>query len=631
MATTANRRARPPPIVTTAPSDRTFLRQRHHASRDDVSSSESSGGDDADADDERSRPMSALMPRSALANYFNLDFSFLDDEPPPRKTAYGRRTQEEARRVERTARPPRGDEDYFSARRVSGSAPGTPSLSFSPSIQKLERLHADFPALAASKRLSTGSTTGSLPFPSANLPFPSKRPNLPHRASSDSVSTRRSSILSPGFSPSHLPSPDRRRPSAVSYTSVDSAGSVVSASCYASRRSPLSPTFPSIPEAGPDAAEKRKRLAAFLDETASAMEGGKSLMMVVPELVPAGPQHKSLSELAEQQVSPQPASRSDDFRHPFDVAHDYRHGAPQRLPSGADADDDSLSPTSAPPAVLVEPPAHEEQVGERDPDIHSPRATALEAGHSANDQLAADGPGTGEARSLERSFSGLGLSNMDPSGSAVRPQAERSPSTLRAPSPTSPARPSRSSASFEDDERRKRLDKRRKIIRELVETESSYAVDMAVVRDIYLARARGARASLALCRLSVARLSTDSVSLLLSLRRHGADCGSRHEHRPGPRQRQRCAPTVAISEPASRVAASGVHPPSLGSLRRRGCTQDLVGLVRGDQGRPAASACCAFAPGPHARPASHERAGPAHRLCQPRGDRGIRRRLRWRS
>lgn len=37
--------------------------------------------------------------------------------------------------------------------------------------------------------------------------------------------------------------------------------------------------------------------------------------------------------------------------------------------------------------------------------------------------------------------------------------------------------------------------KRQRVIRELLDTEQSHAVDLAVVRDIYLARARGARES----------------------------------------------------------------------------------------------------------------------------------------
>jgi hypothetical protein len=43
----------------------------------------------------------------------------------------------------------------------------------------------------------------------------------------------------------------------------------------------------------------------------------------------------------------------------------------------------------------------------------------------------------------------------------------------------------------EEEIERKRADKRRRTIRELLETEASYASDMAVVRDIYIARAKG--------------------------------------------------------------------------------------------------------------------------------------------
>ena len=53
-------------------------------------------------------------------------------------------------------------------------------------------------------------------------------------------------------------------------------------------------------------AEKRKRLALFLDETAAAMEGGKSLAMVLPtgEAEAALDGGMSLSEMAEAAASP---------------------------------------------------------------------------------------------------------------------------------------------------------------------------------------------------------------------------------------------------------------------------------------------------------------------------------------
>lgn len=43
----------------------------------------------------------------------------------------------------------------------------------------------------------------------------------------------------------------------------------------------------------------------------------------------------------------------------------------------------------------------------------------------------------------------------------------------------------------EAEKKAKRAEKRRRTIQELCETEASYAIDMAVVRDIYLARIRG--------------------------------------------------------------------------------------------------------------------------------------------
>ncbi|BGP44839.1 hypothetical protein JCM10450v2_000654 [Rhodotorula kratochvilovae] len=466
--------------------ERTFLRQPR-PSRTSHHYDGSSSDDDADP-----RPTSGLMPRSALANYFNLDFSFLDEAPPPRKTAYGRRTQQETRRVERPtsaprARDPRGDEDYFNMKRLSGSLP-------------------------ASKRDSIGSTASGLPFPSANLPFPSRRPGNPRRVSSESMSSRRSSVVSPGerpYLPSHLSSTEGRRPSVASFMSGDSAGSGTSSLAFASRRSPTSPTFPSIPEAGPDAAEKRKRLAAFLDETASAMEGGKSLMMVVPELQPAAPQHKSLSELAEEQLGAQrPPSRTSsheiECRHPFDgkSAPSQPASATEDEPQSPTApakqafqgtDDEPVSPTSGAPEVQVQAPVSR-KADERQTVYYSPNSAEHEVGSASESEV--DGMTFAEALALDRKPSGLGFSNVELRAPALRPIPERSPSTVRADSPASSAHPSPAPPSSdpeqEADKHAKRLEKRRKIIRELVETETSYAIDMAVVRDIYLARARGA-------------------------------------------------------------------------------------------------------------------------------------------
>ncbi|GAA6047316.1 hypothetical protein JCM3770_001883 [Rhodotorula araucariae] len=483
VASTASRRLHPPPVMTGPAPDRAFSRQLR-PSRTAPHYNGSSSDDDGDR-----RPSSGLMPRSALANYFNLDFSFLDDEPPPRKTAYGRRTQE-ARWADRPtsaprARDPRGDEDYFNMKRLSSSLP-------------------------ASKRDSVGSTTSRLPFPSTNLPFPSRRPGNPRRISSDSMSSRRSSVLSPGerpFLPSHLSSSEGRRPS-IGSSYAGSTGSGASSFAYASRRSPTSPTFPPIPEAGPDAAEKRKRLAAFLDETASAMEGGKSLMMVVPELQPAAPQPKSLAELAEEQLN---AQRSLSQSLPGEIGYRYSFDARSTPAQPSSSEDDARSPTalskqvflvaaaepvsptlSAPEVQVQAPPPR--QPGGRETVYYSPNSASHDAASASESEM--DGVTFAQALADERKPAGLGFSIFELKASAGHPISERSLSTVRADSPAPRAHaspvPRSNDLEQEADTELKGLEKRRKIIRELVETETSYAIDMAVVRDIYLARARGA-------------------------------------------------------------------------------------------------------------------------------------------
>lgn len=292
--------------------------------------------------------------------------------------------------------------------------------------------------------------------------------------------------------------------------------------------------FPAPVETGPEALEKRKRLAAFLDETASAMEGGKSLAMVLPESQPAIAQPKSLSELAEARVaSPRPSSRNSNS------GMEYRDSFTQSQPS------DELSPTSMPqstfqPGTYSRPPSPPspttadpsrvpspspsstaqptpQPARERDPNRPMPRnersrtvyftpdPTDQSGGETdTDDDLLPEGqkrgaPMTlGEALMLDRiPPAGLGLGGVDMRNPA-RSLSERSPSTIRADSPASLA--AAQMASIETDEERiaKKAEKRRRTIAELVETEATYAVDMAVVRDIYLARARGARTSVSL-------------------------------------------------------------------------------------------------------------------------------------
>ena len=150
-------------------------------------------------------------------------------------------------------------------------------------------------------------------------------------------------------------------------------------------------------------------MAAFLDKTASAMEGGKSLAMVLPS----------------------------------------RDGR-----GSTDVDDDEAGVT------FLEALALEEQ--------HAPAATK-------RDVVAGESPKTSSAN-LAR----VDARPASPNGSsASRPVANNATETATRSSPTLGSS--------------RLLEKRRRVIRELVDTERSHAVDMAVVRDIYLARARGAR------------------------------------------------------------------------------------------------------------------------------------------
>ncbi|GAA5955900.1 hypothetical protein JCM8115_004358 [Rhodotorula mucilaginosa] len=173
------------------------------------------------------------------------------------------------------------------------------------------------------------------------------------------------------------------------------------------------PTSPSSLHFGPNSAGwhesgEGRRMAAFLDKTASAMEGGKSLAMVLPS----------------------------------------RDGR-----GSTDVDDDEAGVT------FLEALALEEQ--------HAPAATK-------RDVVAGESPKTSSAN-LAR----VDARPASPNGSsASRPVANNATETATRSSPTLGSS--------------RLLEKRRRVIRELVDTERSHAVDMAVVRDIYLARARGA-------------------------------------------------------------------------------------------------------------------------------------------
>ncbi|BGP21651.1 rho guanyl-nucleotide exchange factor [Rhodotorula toruloides] len=495
------------PIPRSAPAKRTA-----HRIFDDASSSD---------EDPHARARSGLVPGSAVANYFNLDFSFLDDEPPPRATsAYGalRRSSVDLRR-----KPAGREEDYFSLSRMSD-------------------------ALPSSKRDSVSSSV-SLRQSGSSLPFPS-RPKNPRRISTESAMTLRSSVHSPGehsdYLSSHLRSSiDGRRPSMASILSGNSYTSGGSSYGYGSRLSPVSPTFPPIAEAGSDTAEKRKRLAAFLDETASAMEGGKSLAMVLPESRPTAPQPKTLSELAEECASPgRSSSRSSErveYRHPFD-------GRPA---SAAPAFEVSQSPTSPDTANFPDSASSPEQPPRADSaqDRHTVYFTP-KAGQSSDEHEAGETTASKQDPSLDvPTATGLDLGSVELRTPSTRSISEHSPSTVRAGSPAfvpapEPAEQTALAAerSVETERKLRNFEKRRRIIQELVETEMTYAVDMAVVRDIYFARARGAH---------MAQIADHVMSTGLGLAKAPAAsppspslAPRRASHRPDVNRRVSSAPSV---------------------------------------------------------------------------------------
>ncbi|GAA5980205.1 hypothetical protein JCM10908_001574 [Rhodotorula pacifica] len=182
-----------------------------------------------------------------------------------------------------------------------------------------------------------------------------------------------------------------------------------------SRRSlgPTPPTSPSSFYFSHELADRResgegRRMAAFLDKTATAMEGGKSLAMVLPP---------------RKDIDSSDADAEAGLTFLEALAFEEEH-APANPRSSIVSDVDLKASTSSCPA------------------------------------------------------------RMD--GNAVIGGESASPSGVVGPAPTSATRTSPSLGAARSAEKRSR------VIQELVDTERSHAVDMAVVRDIYLARARGA-------------------------------------------------------------------------------------------------------------------------------------------
>lgn len=284
------------------------------------------------------------------------------------------------------------------------------------------------------------------------LPFPS-RPANNRRVSVDSTHSRKSSVYSIRSNREERP----RLPSGLTSTLLPS-NRLSLASFVSSELSPgespgraPSLSFPGRPTGYFDFAERRKRLATFLDETAEAMEGGKSLTMVLPD-----GSHRPLSQYVE------PVSPTDET-HPLPL--------------------DSQRRTDPRQSIYFTPRV----------DNHSPSLS--EEGRSRFDNLeGSTGLGFNDHQVANRGSSAVEASPTTLRGSSP----PRSPkawdcqiSVTSAPEAVPELTETERKAAVAKEE--KVAEKRRRTIKELVDTERAYAVDMAVVRDIYLARARGAR------------------------------------------------------------------------------------------------------------------------------------------
>lgn len=517
-------------------------------------------------DESARRP--SLLPRSAVRtdDCFGLDFSFLDDEPPPRPNfsstrrivseggPFGRSSPSSAFPSAITRRLSAGSEKSLMSSRFRDSDLEPPSK---PVGAANERKPAD-------PRPSTGSPARS--FGSVqSLPFPS-RPKTPRTASTDSIPLaeheRRQQLPStynPGtFVPGTFLGPpvdDTRRPSVVSSVSMESTDSSALSNSYgglmpSDLESPTDSNFSikSQQDRGPDDLEKRKRLAAFLDQTAEAMEGGRSLAMVLPEArATESEPGKSMSELAEATASPRLAPLIE-YRHPFTspfnspavVPADSEEGnrSPRnnsRVGFSSDSTN-GFGPGSSPgtptpaPIARNHSPVDPAMLDNRrtvyfTPDPNSSSSDEEENESSGSDPQRGDDEREDDEEEEERAqpsrkLSGGGLGfNIDIKTQSnltnARPSAaDRSPSTLRASSPASSREfvaPSTAEplpvisveAAREMEKRAKVAEKRKRTIQELIDTEASYATDMVVVRDIYLARAKGVGQFLLLLRLAL--------------------------------------------------------------------------------------------------------------------------------
>ncbi|GAA6012623.1 hypothetical protein JCM11491_005457 [Sporobolomyces phaffii] len=399
----------------------TVRSSRPFPSRHDHSRNSSLSSDDEIA------ARNALRAGSVIAdyNFFDLDFSFLEDEPPAKASAA----------FKRSSNPP-------ARSKASTSSSSTDETTEDETIGARRRSQVFSPreSLAESPRRSEPIKRSALPFPSRPVN------NYNRRASVDTTHSRVSSNASVRSSREDRP----RLPSGLT-ASLRASNRLSLASFVSSELSPGEPplrtpslSFPGRPTGYFDFADRRKRLAAFLDETAEAMEGGKSLTMVLPE-----GSTRPLSQFVE------PPSPSEN---------------------------------SFPPE-----PSAPEDASRRDTLYFTPRPEE----HPSSYESHADD----ESRALvgqDEASAGLGLGQSEDVSSRGH-GVEASPNTLRGSSPAGRRRKESVNQEMDEELRRstaaheeKIAEKRRRTIKELVDTEMAYAVDMMVVRDIYLARAKGA-------------------------------------------------------------------------------------------------------------------------------------------
>lgn len=270
--------------------------------------------------------------------------------------------------------------------------------------------------------------------------------------------------------------------------------------------------------------DRRKRLAAFLDQTAEAMEGGRSLAMVLPESRPTElTVAKSMSELAmaaDVTSSPRLADLIE-YRHPFNSGPSSISTVPEvnilsprtnsSLRSGDSASlHDSLTASS--PSTPIAPPNASKMRSGLDPSPVDVRRSVYftpeptpSVSSTSGDERESDSQ-VSKKHLTPAMNGGLGFNieiktESDLSSSPSMPRRaplaapDRSPSTVRASSPSESLSTSTShtmEATRELDAKIAKVnEKRKRTIQELIETEAAYATDMAVVRDIYLARAKG--------------------------------------------------------------------------------------------------------------------------------------------